>query len=108
MKACISRETVLEIMKYLADKQVGDGIWFEIPKSNNNAILKIEKGYTAKAEAVFTTGVVARDDDHLVRHFLHFAPSLDELRNWLKNPDNADCIIVSLQELSDRVDKGFD
>ena len=56
----------------------------------------------------FTTGVVARDDDHLVRHFFHSAPSLDELKSWFKNPDNADGIIASLQELSDRVDKGFD
>ena len=108
MKTTISREIILGVMKYLADKQVGDGIWFEIPQTNNNAILKIEKGYSADSRVCLTTGVVARDDDHLVRHFFHFAATIEDLRTWLQDPDNADGLIVSLQELSDRVDQGFD
>jgi len=30
------------------------------------------------------------------------------MKAWLQNPDNAESIIDSLKQLSDRVDEGFD
>ena len=108
MKANIPKELVLAAMNYLTDKQIGQGICFDIAGTNHEAILRFEKGYTADAQVYLTTGAVAKGDDHLVRHFLHSAPSPEEMKAWLQNPDNAESIIDSLKQLSDRVDEGFD
>ena len=108
MKASIPKKLVLAAMDYLTDKQIGQGICFDIAGTNNEAILRLEKGYTANAQVYMTTGAVAKGDDHLVRHFFYSAPSMEEMKAWLQNPDNAEGIIDSLQQLSDRVDEGFD
>ena len=108
MKASIPKELVLAAMNYLTDKQIGQGICFDIAGTNHEAILRLEKGYTADAQVYLTTGAVAKGDDHLVRHFLHSAPSIEAMKAWLQNLDNAKGIIDSLQQLSGRVDEGFD
>jgi len=108
MKANIPKKLVLAAMEYLTDKPIGHGICFDIAGTDNEAILRLEKGYTADAQVYLTTGAVAKGDDHLVRHFFHSAPSMDEMKKWLQNPDNAEGIIDSLHQLSERVDQGFD
>ena len=108
MKANIPKELVLAAMDYLTDKQIGQGICFDIAETNHEAILRLEKGYTDDAQVYLTTGAVAKGDDHLVRHFLHSAPSMEKMKAWLQDHNNAEGIINSLQQLSGRVDEGFD
>ena len=98
----------MNAMEVLADYRPGQGLWFEIPDTANNAVLKLEKGYRPEAPVCLTTGAVARGDDHLVRNFLHYAASVEEMKAWLSDPGNAGEIADSLQHLSDRVDRGFD
>ncbi len=108
MKAFISRELILKAMELLADRQIGQGVTFDIDGTNNRGFLKLEKGYTPDKQICMKTAVVQHGDDHLVQHFLHYAENMDEMRSWLLDESNADGIITSLTELSVRVDKGFD
>lgn len=101
------QEMVVKATEVLKDFGVGQGLWFEIPDSANNAVLKLEKGYRPEAPVCLTTGAVARNDDHLVRNFLHYAASMEEMKAWLSDPGNAGEIAGSLQNLSDRVNRGF-
>ena len=108
MKAGISKELVLKSMEILAEKHVGHSVLFGIGGTANDAVLRLEKGYRPDAQVYLTAGAVARGDDHLVQHFLHHAPSMEEMKTWLLDAENAAVIVDSLSQLSDRVDQGFD
>lgn len=107
MTELISRKYVLQAMELLSE---GKSQWvqWDIKGTNNQAMIRVEKGYRPDAQFYLTTGSVARDDDHLVRHFLHHTATMEEMSAWLHDAGNADIIINSLAQLSDRVDEGFD
>ena len=107
MTELISRKIVLQAMELLADKKTQWVEW-DIKGTNNRAIMRLEKGYSSDEEVCLTTGSVARDDDHLVQHFLHHAADMEEISTWLCDTGNANGIIDSLTQLSNRVDEGFD
>ena len=102
------RELVAFAMEKLAETDIGHQVCFDLPGGRNEGILRLQNGYKPGARICFSTGAVAKGDDHLVQHFLHYAADMDEMRSWLLDESNADEIIKSLTELSARVDKGFD
>ncbi len=104
----ILRVLVLYSMKHLAEEGIMHSIRFTLINEHHDGVLRLEKGYKPDARVCFTTGAVAKGDDHLVQHYLHFAANMDEMRSWLLDESNADGIIRSLIELSARVDQGFD
>ena len=104
----ISRELILKVMGILADKDIGCSVRFPISGTGNFGLLRLEKGYTSDAQVYLTTGAVADGDDHLVQHFFHHTASMEEMSAWLRDAGNADGLIKSFTELSDRVDEGFD
>ena len=104
----ISRELILKVMGILAEKDIRCGVRFPIAGTDNDGLLRLEKSYSPGAQVCLTTGAVARNDDHLVQHFLHHTATLDEMSAWLRDAENVDGIIKSLTQLSDRVDQGFD
>ena len=104
----ISRELILKVMGILADKDIGCSVRFPISGTGNFGLLRLEKGYRPDAQFYLTTGSVARDDDHLVRLFLHHTATMEEMSAWLRDAGNADGLIKSFTKLSDRVDEGFD
>ena len=109
MKAAIRKELILKVMKALAERgAVGQGLAFDIGGTDNSGFLKLDRGYAADKQVCLGTAVVRNGDDHLVQHFFHYEANMDEMKKWLLDPRNADGIIGSLTELSDRVDKGFD
>ena len=107
MTELISRKFVLQAMELLADKKSRWVEW-DIKGTNNRAIMRLEKGYSSDEAVCLTTGSIARDDDHLVQHFLHHTVDMEEMSAWLRDIGNADGIIDSLMQLSNRVDEGFD
>ena len=102
------RELVAFAMGKLAEADIGHQVYFDLPGDRNEGILRLQNSYKPGAQVCFTTGAVAKGDDHLVQHFLHYAANMEEMRSWLLDESNADEIIKSLTELSARVDKGFD
>ena len=108
MTECNFRELVVYSMARLAETDVMHQVSFSLINEQNDGILRLQKGYKPDAQICLSTGAVAKGDDHLVQHFLHYAANMDEMRNWLLDENNADEIIKSLTDLSARVDKGFD
>ena len=104
----ISRELIVKVMGILADKNVGFSVQFPIAGTDNNGLLRLEKGYKPDAQVYLTTGAVANGDDHLIQHFFHHTATMEEMSTWLRDDGNADGLIRSFTELSDRVDEGFD
>ena len=104
----ISRELILKVMAILANRAAGHSVRFEIAGTRNYGILQLEKGNEPGKQVYLATGAMARDDDHLVRNYLHHTASMEEMSRWLRDAGNAGCIIDSLEHLSDRVDEGFD
>ena len=102
------RELVVYSMARLAETDVMHQVSFSLLTEQNDGILRLQKGYKPEAAVCFSTGAVAKGDDHLVQHFLHYTANMEEMRSWLLDESNADEIIRSLTELSARVDKGFD
>ncbi len=108
MTELISRKLILNVMRILADKDIGCSVRFQIAGTDNFGLLRLEKGYTPDTQVYLTTGAVANGDDHLVQHFLHHTATMEEMSRWLRETGNADVLIKSFTELSDRVDEGFD
>jgi len=104
----IFREIVVYSMDKLSEANVGYQFSFDLPDGRNDGILRLQRGYKPEGKICFSTGAVAKGDDHLVQHFLHYAADMDEMRGWLQNAANADAVIKSLLELGARVDEGFD
>ena len=102
------RKLVVYSMARLAETDVMHQISFSLLNERNDGILRLQKGYKPDAQICLSVGAVAKGDDHLVQHFLHYAANMDEMRSWLLDESSADEIIKSLTELSARVDKGFD
>ena len=107
MTELISKKYVLQSMELIADGKT-QWVQWDIGGTNNRAIIRLEKVYRPDAQFYLTTGSVARDDEHLVRHFLHHTADMEEMSAWLRDTGNADRIIDSLTQLSNRVDEGFD
>jgi hypothetical protein len=101
------RELVVYSMGVLAEQDVRHQVIFTLPGNQNDGILRLQKGYKPDEQICFSTGAVAKGDDHLVQHFLHYAANMKEMSVWLRDARNADGIIDSLKQLSSRVDKGF-
>lgn len=108
MKAMIPKELILKAMKVVSDQNVGQGISFDIAGTDHLGFLKLEKSYSPDRAICLKTAVVQNGDDHLVQHFFHYAENMEEMKNWLLEPCHVDEIIESLQQLSARVDQGFD
>ena len=108
MKTMIPKELILKAMEILADRNVGQGVAFDLAGTDQCGFLKLEKGYGPGREICLKTAAVENGDDHLVQHFYHYAGSPDEMKRWLLDARNADGILESLQQLSDRVAQGFD
>lgn len=102
------RELVVYAMAKLAEMDVMHQVKFSLLNQRNDGILRLQKGHSPDAQICLTIIAVAKGDDHLVQHYLHYAVNMDEMRIWLLDESNADEIIKSLNELSDRVDQGFD
>ncbi len=102
------RKLVVCTMQWLAENGPRYRYSFDILETGNEGRLFLQKGHTKDAQLWLTVGAAARGDDHLVQHFYHSAASLEEMKQWLTDPSNADGIIESLWKLSDRVDEGFD
>lgn len=102
------KELVIFSMEKLSETDVKHQVIFTLPGDRNDGILRLQSGYKPDEQICFSTGVVARGDDHLVQHFLHYAADMKEMSAWLRDAQNADGIIESLMQLSARVDKGFD
>ena len=108
MKASIEKALVQKAMAVLADMCIGQSVCFSIHGTDNDALLTLERGNSAQGAVCLRTGAVARGDDHLVQHYLHFAASMEDMKNWLLDTANIDEITQSLTELSERVSEGFD
>ena len=108
MKAVIPRVLILRAMEYVAERNIGQGISFDIRGTDNIGFLKLERGFAPDRQVCLKTAVVRNGDDHLVQHFYHDTADLEGMRAWLRDPDNAEGIMESLQQLSGRVDQGFD
>lgn len=102
------RELVVYAMARLAEMDIRDQVSFSLLNEQNDGILRLQRGYKPDAQVCFSVGAVAKGDDHLVQHFLHNAANMDEMRGWLRDESNADTVIRSLNQLSARVDRGFD
>lgn len=99
---------VPDAMKYLADKNLGGGVYFDIPDSNNVAFLRIMKGYSHPGEVCFKIDVVPKGSDKATGYFFHFADSLDELKQYLLDPQNAEPVKKAILELNDSVNRRDD
>ena len=103
----ILKKLVFAAMNFLEDKAVGQGVRFDIPGTDNEGFLRLDRGY-GPAPVVLITAAVPRGDDHVVQHFYHYAASFEEMRAWLRDVNNAEGILKSLKELSARASEGFD
>ncbi len=99
---------VPDAMKYLADKSIGGGICFDIPDSSNVAILRIMKGYSHPAQVCFKIDVAPQGSNKATGYFFHFADSLDEMKRYLLDPQNAEPVKKAILELNDSVIKRDD
>ena len=108
MTKAILKKLILASMDYLKDKAVGQGIRFDIPGTDNEGFLRLDKGYSPDTPVVLITAAAPKGDDHAVQHFYHYASNLEEMQAWLRNVNNAEGILASLKELSARASEGFD
>ena len=108
MTACISRELVFQVSDRLAEKDVETSEWFDLPGSHLRCFLRLDRGFHPDAGVCLVTGALRQGDNRAVQRFHHFAPSMEEMRVFLRNPDHAPGITESLMHLCCRADKGFE
>lgn len=94
---------VPDAMKYLAAKQIGGGVYFDIPGSNNVAFLRIMKGYSHPTEVCFKIDVAPQGSNQATGYFFHFADGLEGLKQYLLDPHNAGPVKKAIRELNEAV-----
>lgn len=83
------------------------GALFDVPDSNNEALLSVGYDETnPKTQRLFRVGVRHQNSDQMTSQILK-GGTKKEILDYLKDPKNAEAIKKSVMELSEYVDKNY-
>ena len=102
------RPLAAKALEFLSAKEVGGCVIFDIPDSNNMAVLGIEKGYASPEQVYFKIDVMPRGSDMATGYYFHREESLDVLRAYFRDPETVKSVIQAVAELNDSVNRRDD
>ena len=102
------RPLAAKALEFLSAKDVGGCVIFDIPGSNNMAVLGIEKGYASPGQVYFKIDVMPRGSDMATGYYFHREESLDALRAYFRDQETTEAVIQAVAELNDSVNRRDD
>lgn len=99
---------IAKALEFMAGKEIGQFLAFEIPGSDNLGFFQIEKDESNPGGVYFKIDVMPKNSDKATGYYFHKAESLEALRAYFLDPLTVEPVEKAVRELNEDVNNRDD
>ena len=99
---------IAKALEFMAGKEIGQFLAFEIPGSDNLGFFQIEKDESNPGGVYFKIDVMPKNSDKATGYYFHKAESLEALRTYFLDPLTVEPVEEAVRELNEDVNNRDD